>query len=113
LHREVGIRCVCDCGNKLLLIGPLFVGQIFDEKLTKKMKSFGEYEKFFGKVLDEIKADVPWFYATDVICRKYHLSYEPRLKDLGYPCSYINPKGIKTKLDIKELVDIFKKKQAK
>lgn len=109
LHRDVGIKENCVCGNKTILIGPLYVGQIFDEKIANKMKSFGKYEEFFNKILDEIKADVPWFYTTDFICKKHGLEFEPRIKELGYYRTHINPKGFKTKEPISEILKKFKK----
>jgi tRNA (guanine26-N2/guanine27-N2)-dimethyltransferase len=113
LHREVGIKCKCTCGNNTILIGPLFTGQIFDEKLVFKMKSFGKHEDFFNKITEEIEANVPWFYTTDFICRKYGLQFEPRMKDLGLSRTHINPKGFKTKMNISEILKIFKQKNLK
>jgi tRNA (guanine26-N2/guanine27-N2)-dimethyltransferase len=113
LHREVGIKCECSCGKKPVLIGPLFAGNLFDEKLAVKMKSFGEHDEFFGKILEEIRADVPWFYTTDSICKRYNLGFEPKLKDLGYFRTHINPKGFKTKQDIAEIAGIFRAKSLK
>jgi len=114
LHRETGIarKCPSGCIDNLVLIGPLFTGKLYDEKLANKMKSFGKHEDFFEKILEELKADVPWFYTTDSVCKKYRLGFEPKLKGLGYYRTHINPKGFKTKDDIKEISEKFKKQQS-
>jgi tRNA (guanine26-N2/guanine27-N2)-dimethyltransferase len=113
LHREIGIMRVCACKEKPMLIGPLFVGQLFDKNLADKMKGLGEYADFFGKISEEISADVPWFYTTDSVCKKYNLGFEPKLKDLGYFRTHITPKGFKTKHSIAEIVGLFKDKSLK
>jgi len=108
LNRNIGIINECRCGSKNILIGPLFIGNLYDEKLVKKMKSFGKYGDFFGNILDEISANIPWFYTTDAICKKYKISFEPKMRDLPFFKTHINPKGFKTNKGIDEIVKIFK-----
>lgn len=107
LHREIGQKEICDCGEKFIQIGPLFVGNIYDKKLVKKMKKSKIHEEFFNKILEEIKENVPWFYTTDRIAKTYKLM-EPKLKDLKYSRTHISPKGFKTKKTIKEIIKKFK-----
>jgi tRNA (guanine26-N2/guanine27-N2)-dimethyltransferase len=106
LHREIGIKTKCDCDEKTIIIGPLYTGNLWDEKLVKKMKKSGEYPDFFEKILEEIKASVPWFYTTDKIAKKYKIP-EPRMRDLNYARTHISPKGFKTKKNIKEIINLI------
>jgi tRNA (guanine26-N2/guanine27-N2)-dimethyltransferase len=104
LDREIGIREVCGCGKKRVLIGPLFTGNLYDIKLVKKMSKSDSYHDFFKKILEEAEVNVPWFYTTDRIAKKYKIK-EPRMRDLKYAKTHINPKGFKTKKKIKKVLD--------
>ncbi|MDD2678876.1 MAG: hypothetical protein PHT91_00230 [Candidatus Nanoarchaeia archaeon] len=107
LNRQIGIKCECVCKEKMILIGPLFAGKLYDEKLVKKMASFGKHEDFFGKILSEAEVDSPWFYTTDSICKKHKISIEPRIKELGFNKTHIHPKGFKTDKNIFEILKKF------
>ncbi len=109
LSREIGIKEVCECSEKRVLIGPLFVGKLFDGELVAKMKSFEEHPDFFEKIAEESEANVPWFYTTDSVCKRHKLRIEPRIAKLGYARTHINPKGFKTQESIDEIVKKFKK----
>ncbi len=108
LHREVGVRTKCECGESMILIGPMFVGNLYDIKLVKNMRKQGEYADFFDKILEEAGNVMPWFYTTDNISKKYKL-VEPSIKKFKYTRTHINPKGFKTNKSIKEIVESFKK----
>lgn len=107
LKREVGVNTSCNCGKKRILIGPLYSGNLYDKKLVKRMKLSGEYGEFFEKILEESLVEVPWFYTTDKIAKKYKVK-EPKMKELNFARTHINPKGFKTKKSIKSLVVTFK-----
>ncbi|MFA5303626.1 MAG: hypothetical protein WC393_03760 [Candidatus Nanoarchaeia archaeon] len=109
LNRVIGVKDVCECTSRFELIGPLFIGQIYDEKVVNKMKSFNDYPDFFRKVENELKANVPWFYVTDLIAKRHKLGFEPRIETLGFYRTYINPKGFKTDKAIDEILKIFNK----
>lgn len=108
LHREVGVIEKCECGSKVEIIGPMFIGNLFDNYLVKKMSKKKEYEDFFSKILEEGENVMPWFYTTDRIAKKYKI-VEPRMRDLKYARTHISPKGFKTNKDIKEIVKSLKK----
>ncbi|MFA5333655.1 MAG: N2,N2-dimethylguanosine tRNA methyltransferase [Candidatus Nanoarchaeia archaeon] len=109
LNRVIGVKDACECKNRFELIGPLFIGQLYDEKIAGKMKSFGKYPDFFQKIENELKSNVPWFYVTDLIAKRHRLGFEPRIEKLGFLRTYINPKGFKTDKNIKEILKIFNK----
>jgi len=103
LERSIGLKEVCGCGKKRVIIGPLFTGKLYDISLVKRMKKSGEYEDFFDKIIEEAGIDVPWFYTTDSLARKYKIC-EPRMRDLKCARTHINPKGFKTSKSVKEIL---------
>ncbi|MBN1923751.1 MAG: hypothetical protein JW791_03245 [Nanoarchaeota archaeon] len=108
LDRVVGIKEVCNCNEKTILIGPLFTGNLFDKGLLDKMRKTGEYEDFFNKISEEAESVVPWFYTTNKLAKVYKIT-EPRMRDVNYPKSHINPKGFKTMKPVREVLESFKK----
>ena len=108
LEREIGIKELCNCGNKRILIGPLFTGNLYDINLVRKMSKSDLCPDFFKKILEEAEVNIPWFYTTDMIAKKYKIR-EPRMKELNFARTHINPKGFKTKKSIKEFLRLIKK----
>ena len=108
LERRVGAKEECGCGEKMIIIGPLFTGRMYDKKLVKTMKMKGDYEDFFNKVVEEADSDAPWFYTTDRISKVYKIP-EVRMRDVKYARTHINPKGFKTMENIGSILKSFKK----
>ncbi|VVB76092.1 tRNA (guanine(26)-N(2))-dimethyltransferase [Candidatus Tiddalikarchaeum anstoanum] len=112
LHREIGSAKICpNCKKNTTIIGPLFTGKIFDDKLlTNMISQNSEYTELLKRMQEENKIDIPWHYTTDRVSRVYKLT-EPPITKLPYARTHINAKGFKTKDSIKEIVEKFKKLQ--
>jgi len=99
----------CKCKNKLSFAGPLFVGNLWDKDLIKKMikptKKLSidvlkqKHKKFLEILLGEAEVNLPFFYETRELIKEEKINeFVEKLKNKGYlACrSHISPKGFKT-----------------
>ncbi|MBU1112099.1 MAG: hypothetical protein ABIG93_05410 [archaeon] len=114
--------CECETITKdntdLQFAGPLWSGPLFDKKLINKIANtnsknniFPEEQKFLDLLKEESKQDLVGFYDMHTIARKYKLNsprMEQILKQLKATRTHFSPLGIKTKLNIKEIVKKIK-----
>ncbi|MBC8500514.1 MAG: hypothetical protein ISS25_03055 [Nanoarchaeota archaeon] len=96
--------------------GPLWLGQLFDKRLVKKMlKDADEETKKFLSVIDE-ELDIVGFHDIHRICEEFKIQvpkYETLMgliKKKGYKVSrtHFNPFGIKSDIEKENLVLIIK-----
>jgi len=100
--------------------GPMWLGKLWDEKLTDKMEKFNdikENEKFLKIIKEESKVDVVGFYDISKICEKNKIKNMPRkleliskIKKKGYKAveTHFNGNGIRSGISLKELLKIIK-----
>jgi len=129
-HRETskGIfppwkRECTECGSKLDVAGPLWLGKIFDEKFCVLMegevagRNLGQ-EKRIRRLLSLVKneADAPiTYYAMDKICDKLNLRIPPLIKTMdelrgaGFQAvpTHFNSRGIRTDASAKTVKEII------
>ncbi|RLB75210.1 MAG: tRNA (guanine(10)-N(2))-dimethyltransferase [Deltaproteobacteria bacterium] len=98
----------CECGDKFLVSGPVWLGNIKSDELCKKIFKI-ENEKTIKRILEE--PHVPFYFDIPKICKKLK-SPVPKfdkiiaeLKKRGYKASrtHFSLKGIKTDASIEEL----------
>jgi tRNA (guanine26-N2/guanine27-N2)-dimethyltransferase len=118
-NRKIGVNEKCFCGKNFMLLGPIFVGNICDEKFCKKVlidakkRNFRlkkEEEKLLRFLIEE--ADSPAFY-FDLHHLAKVLKKEPprievltkKLKEKGFKVSrtHFCPTAIKTDANLKEI----------
>jgi len=132
LHREVSKGmfstwrqdCV-ECGSKLNVAGPLWLGKIFDEEFCALMEeevggmNLGR-EKKIRKLLSlaRIEAEAPiTYYAVDKVCDKLNLRIPPLIKTMdtlraaGFQATptHFNSRGIRTTAPAKTVKEIITK----
>lgn len=131
-HRETtlgiaaSIRDFCpECGGKMGVAGPLWLGELFDKDFCRKMINETRKREMRGKLrleklLRSILLDsegIPTYYVIDKICDKIGLPIPPtrevikELQTLGYKASltHFHDKGIRTDSPSQILVQIVRK----
>jgi len=123
LNKKIGFHEKCEfCNSNFKIIGPTYLGKLFDEKFVRKALENAKYldvKKIFAKVLEDFSEDYtlpPITFNTHLIAKILkrnvksieHLKNE--LKNLGIKSSksYLDPKSIRTS-DYKTLREIFLK----
>ncbi len=105
----------CDCGDQFQFAGPLWMGELFDQKLITimaKTNNFPEEQKFLALLQQESKHKIVGFYDIHTIAKKYKLSIpplEPLLKWLSAVRTHFLSSGIKTEKSIKEVLTALKR----
>ncbi|MBT4936217.1 hypothetical protein HOL21_01090 [Candidatus Woesearchaeota archaeon] len=104
----------CSCGTQFLFIGPLWIGKLFDTKLITTMAKnnpFPEEQKFLDVLKEESKKDIVGFYDLHVIEKKYKFpigKMDSVLKKLKAVRTHFSLTGIKTNINIKEIIRLLK-----
>ena len=115
-------RCA-ECGSRLGVAGPLWLGKLFDENFCSSMEKevYGrklKYEKRILRLLslarNEAEAPVT-YYAIDKICDKFNLPIPPligvinELKKAGFEAipTHFNGRGIRTDAPAKVVKEIL------
>ena len=123
-HGKIDSDCPI-CGNKVKVMGPLWLGTLWDKKFVKMaLKSYIKKQyldkrgvKLLRTMISEVDAP-PFYYKTDTIAHKYMFSREisPTLivevhAKLGYASSltHFDNKGFRSPLPIDDLVKLMKK----
>ncbi|MCS7119081.1 MAG: tRNA (guanine(10)-N(2))-dimethyltransferase [Archaeoglobaceae archaeon] len=106
---------ICHCGDKMVLIGPLWLGELKDVDFIQKMiqRSERKIRDFLLKIQKEI--DYPLAYSLPKICS--HISkpvpstskFVEKLKENGFIASSVHYCGyfVKTDADIKEIIKVL------
>ncbi|MEM5827942.1 MAG: hypothetical protein QW197_00315 [Candidatus Aenigmatarchaeota archaeon] len=123
LYKTLEIEKECKyCGSKMKIIGPTYLGKLFDEKfLSKAIKSVehSDVKKIFEKSLNDFAEDYslpPTTFNTHLIAKNLKTNVKSieilikSLNEIGIKASksYLDSKSIRTK-DFKSLIEIFKK----
>jgi tRNA (guanine26-N2/guanine27-N2)-dimethyltransferase len=119
LHRETSsgifssLKKNCpECGSEMSTAGPLWLGEIFDEKLSalmerelkrRSLRNQKAILKMLSRSRDETKVP-PTYYITDKICDKLNLPIPPlievmkKLRKAGFQAvpTHFNSRGIRT-----------------
>ena len=104
-----------ECGRKNVVIGPLFLGKIFDPSMIREMikqSKDDRVEKLLKIALEESKLQVPYYYLTTEFASKLKV----REPGLGTLLSKLNkhgkatrtifsPKGFRTNLKIEKIIE--------
>jgi len=108
--------------HKHTLVGPLYVGELWDHNLVKKMlkkSEEGEAQKLLKIISEEMKIETIFFHDIHRLCKKNKLSV-PKHKKIfeaikkkkeTVSLTHFNQYGIKTTMKEKELCSILKKLQ--
>ncbi len=102
------------CKQKLSIVGPLFLGRIFDPLIVEGMIEESREErlrKFFAIARSESQIRVPYYFLTTEFASKLKIM-EPRLEDLlsklkkhgPVARTIFSPKGFRTDLKIEKIV---------
>ncbi|AGK61280.1 N(2),N(2)-dimethylguanosine tRNA methyltransferase [Archaeoglobus sulfaticallidus PM70-1] len=100
----------CECGEKMIMIGPLWLGELHDQNFVEKLESD---EKEVSRYINLIRGEIqtPFFYDLHHITKKLNTS-PPKLdsviealRELGYSASRTRFSGtsFKTDADISEI----------
>ncbi|PIN75407.1 hypothetical protein COV17_04005 [Candidatus Woesearchaeota archaeon CG10_big_fil_rev_8_21_14_0_10_36_11] len=106
-------REICSCGTQFSFMGPLWTGKLFDSKLITSMAKnnpFPEEQKFLDILKEESTKDVVGFYDLHIIEKKYKFpvgKMEPALKTLDAVRTHFSLTGIKTDINIKEIIKLL------
>jgi len=132
LHRETlntnslighGGKCL-ECGSKLDLAGPLWLGKLFDEDFCglmeneakkKRLKFKGRIQKILALIREECDAPAT-YYVLDKLCDKMDLPVPSvkkvlyLLKEKGFQASptHFNPKGLRTNASAVEMEKLLR-----
>lgn len=106
--------------HKIILIeknsvGPLWVGQLWDENFVRKMKTEEETNKFMDIIKEEAKIEQVGFHEIHALCKKNKLhipQYTPLMKAIekaGYKVArtHFSLNGIRSTISEKELLSII------
>ncbi|MFN3383599.1 MAG: tRNA (guanine(10)-N(2))-dimethyltransferase [Archaeoglobaceae archaeon] len=106
---------LCDCENKMQIIGPLWLGELKDLEFVEKMisRADGKQKGFLLKIHDEI--DYPLAYNLPKICSAISRSVPStkevveKLRSHGFKASSAHHCGycVKTDADLKTIVEIL------
>jgi tRNA (guanine26-N2/guanine27-N2)-dimethyltransferase len=115
-NRKIGIDSRCDnCKGKMKHIGPIWTGKIQDREFCKRMLASFEFQ---GKKEIELSAeeiDHPFYYDVHMLAQSLKAS-PPKMETLieklrskGFEASrtHLEPMGIKTDADVKEIKEIL------
>jgi tRNA (guanine26-N2/guanine27-N2)-dimethyltransferase len=114
-----------ECGSKLSLGGPLWLGKIFDksfcqlmekEAKRKKLRKKEKIEKTLALVKDEAEATIG-YYVVDRLCDALNLPVPPvksmveNLRKEGFQAclTQFNPKGIKSNASATQMKELLKR----
>ena len=106
----------CDCGKKFDFAGPLWVGDLFDSKLVKKMAKtnpFPEEQKFLDLLAEESTKKTVGFYDLHVLAKKYKLKVlknEFVLQKIKGARTHFSTVGVRSDKKVVDLVKVIKKK---
>ena len=112
---------MCCCGNSFEAIGPMWLGDLWDNKLVKNMVNKNKdsnLNRFLETILEEAKIKVVGFYDIHKVVKKHKLKSIPkkdflieRIKNKGLQVceTHFAPNTIRTNANIKELVGIIRK----
>lgn len=106
-----------ECGGRLLVAGPLWVGELWDPGFSRAVLSEAENMAMPSRTLRLLRAVVgecggpPTYYNVDVVCQLVGAPSPPvdsvvqRLKSMGYWASrtHFHPKGVRTDAPIRAL----------
>ncbi|MEM0203318.1 MAG: tRNA (guanine(10)-N(2))-dimethyltransferase [Archaeoglobaceae archaeon] len=105
----------CDCGSKMQIIGPLWIGELKDAEFVSKMvsRADGKQREFLLKIHSEI--DHPLAYNLPKICSTISRSVPStkevveKLRSLGFRASPTHHCGycVKTDADLKTILEIL------
>jgi len=113
--RGFGIEQTCDCGGKITLAGPLWIGNMNNSKFLEEMTKEND-EKILKTLLDESKIN-NLFFDIHYLCKKNQLKI-PRteeliqaIKDKGSKVSrtHFSPTGLRTDLPLTKIIKIIEK----
>lgn len=102
------------CGQKMLLAGPLWEGDLFDKELTKKITKDSE-DRFLKTINMEVEAEVVGFYDIHKICKTHAIAI-PKTDDLmmnirknGFFAqkTHFSDYGIKSDMPLKDLLKLM------
>lgn len=104
-------RICPECGSKMSVAGPLWLGKLFDEDFRSLMEKWSNRrklkEKWILKLLSAIKGETEaplTYYVIDRVCDRFNLSVPPlfdvisRLKNKGFQATrtHFNSSGVRT-----------------
>jgi tRNA (guanine26-N2/guanine27-N2)-dimethyltransferase len=112
-----------ECGSKLQIAGPLWLGPLWDRQFCISMKNEAEGRnlrleakilRLISQVLAEIEAPIT-YYVVDKICDKFNLAVPPlskvmvELSKAGYQAvaTHFNKKAIRTRAQADEIREII------
>lgn len=120
LYREgttlEGIRHSCPyCGNRLLIAGPLWLGELWDKEFLQKMWDLrGAIElsentaKLLKRIREESRVESLGFYTVPALCRAYRIGQPPPierfLKVFQAVRTHFTPQGFRTPLPHEEVI---------
>jgi len=121
---ERSIKC-SECGSKMNIAGPLWLGRIFEKQFCKLMEEEAKQRAFklgrrIRKILTliENKTEAPiTYYVLDKLCDALALPVPPvrtvikALRKEGFQASltHFNPKGIKSNVSVAEIKELLRK----
>ncbi|MBR9683356.1 tRNA (guanine(10)-N(2))-dimethyltransferase [Candidatus Woesearchaeota archaeon] len=110
---------ICQCKNRFLTAGPLWIGNLFDKETVKRMLDTldgdifsTELAKLLRVVQKEMLKSTVGFYDLHKIAKVYGIEppkTELILKKLRAKPTYFSPTGLKTEKNIKEILKAIKK----
>ena len=105
----------CSCGGEYDFAGPLWVGKLFDSQLVKKMEKENKFEDdatFLQTLAVESTQEMVGFYDIHEIAHKMKIII-PKMADILRKTkgvrTHFSPSGIKTSMDLKDVMNALQK----
>ncbi len=100
------------CGNEMVIAGPLWLGDLYEEDIVQKLDVEDSAQKLLSKIRGEIGAPA-FYYSLDKLSSKLKLGAVPSTKDVvectsGY-FTHFDPKGVKTRATFEEVLSCVKR----
>lgn len=104
----------CCCNNDMEQAGPLWIGELWDVKLAKKICDADKDNKFLKTIYSESKIESMGFYDIHALAKKHKFAipnYEKLLVALNKKGNssrtHFSEQGIKTTLNVKEIMRVI------
>ncbi|MAG15933.1 tRNA (guanine(10)-N(2))-dimethyltransferase [Candidatus Woesearchaeota archaeon] len=110
----------CNCKNKKVVLGPVWIGDLFDAKLAAdiyKNNSDDSNNSFLKTIVDESKISTLGFYDTHELSKKLKLqppkldALMQKLKKRGFKAArtHLSGNGVKTNASSSVIIELLKK----
>ncbi len=114
------------CGSKMISIGPLWLSELWDKEFVHRsieyidsrntLENKRRIKNILLRISNEADVETPYYYSVDYVASRMKLHSPPLkkliecLSSIGYSAkrTHLDPKGIRTNADYKDLIECIK-----